>query len=458
MWQPIRGEHPDIVARMRAGRLASQVHANKVMSKLLEADGHELPAELVERTASWLRILDQETCGDDKDGLIKELAADFELKCDVTGIALSSLKGLIDRRAANFEMADALRHELPSQPITWAAGLFYVSEALNGTVAQMSRALPPQFGRAINILIANFRSEVIAMDWQGCCDSMAALDRFISDQLVASPRELLPSYRVLPAMRRPDEVKGEAMSLRSFIDTNSGPRWQPIHLEGADTVSRAPSSSLRMLKTLIDSSEGYFKDADVARQDHRKGSDAWSARLAIAADCLTGLYAGMKIDLPEQLRGVIERLLNDFKLDVGGQDWQACCETMAALDRVVSGNFIPSSGTSLPTKGLRRSSQVPSQTEQTLVSLRTVVVERLSKFEMEYMNPENSVDSACAKAVRKLAGSLSNSLPPTIGKSISDRIKGMQSTGDKGLYFQNFIALRQSLSAWIHDERSKRRI
>lgn len=456
MWQPLQVEHPDIVARMRAGRLASQAHANKVLSKLLEAGGHELPAELVERTASWLRIVDQETCADDKDGLVKELGADVELKYDVTGIALSSLKGLIDRRAANFQMADALRHELPSQPIAWAAGLFYVSEALKGTVARMSRALPPQFVRAINILIANFRSDVIAMDWQGCCDSMAALDRFISDQLVASPRELLPSYRALPEIRRPDEVKGEAMSLRAFIDTNSGPRWQPI--QDADAVSRAPSSSLRMLKTLIDASEGYFKDADVARQDPLKGSDAWSARLAIAADCLSGVYSAVKYDLPDELRGVIERLLNDFKLDVDGHDWQACCETMAALDCLVSGNLIPSSGTSSSTEGLRRPSQVPSQTEHALVSLRTVVVERLSKLEMEYVSPENSVGSACVKVARQLAESLSNSLPPTIRKSISGRIKGMQSTGDKGLYFQNFVALRQSLSAWTHDERSKRRI
>jgi hypothetical protein len=179
-WEPIHSNNSLLEGRMRAGRLASRDYANAVMSKVLQKTG--LPSELVHRTAAWLKVVDQETRGNDE-GAIRQLGAAFDLDPDRTGEALCKLKVAINDCQSLF--ANAAMANWRNQD--WASHLFDVEAALRTAHAKSRAELPPKLSSAIDQKLSAFELKIAAEDWDACCEIMTAVDHLVSDELVETP-------------------------------------------------------------------------------------------------------------------------------------------------------------------------------------------------------------------------------------------------------------------------------
>lgn len=191
MWVPIHS-HRNIAKRIREGRFASKEFTGAVTSMLSRAS--ELPPELVAIMMSQLRFVEQES--PESDGVVRQLGADIGLKTDPAARTLCLLKQSIDDAAIAFREADAARGYSPLN-LLWSVELCDVPTSLT-KATEGAYELPRWLSQQIDDLIHEFKSDLEACDWQGCCESMAALDRLICRQLVASPDSSLSSWRLPP--------------------------------------------------------------------------------------------------------------------------------------------------------------------------------------------------------------------------------------------------------------------
>lgn len=209
VWKPLPVGDFDVEARVNESREG----ASAVLFMLLR--GRHLPAELIGRSLSWLRVVEQQAHLDGE-RLIPKLGADVGLKTDPVGEALRSLKRVIDECASKFETADAERQASRTRSMVWASTLLAVKESLDGANSQACSSLPQRLHQEIGDLIRDFEDDLCGYDWQACCETMAVLDRLVTSELVMSPNAHSLGQRKFPESRPRGNTERALVSLRTL--------------------------------------------------------------------------------------------------------------------------------------------------------------------------------------------------------------------------------------------------
>jgi hypothetical protein len=408
-WRPIViGDH-GVEARMREGRLASREYASAVLFMLVRRS--QLPANLVDRSFSWLRVVDQEFCRGE--GPIRKLGTDIGLKRDPVGEALRSLKCVIDECASTFKEAEADRWRLRALPMEWASTLLGVKERLDGADCS---SLSGRLRQEIDHLIHGFGNHLLGRDWQACCETMTALDGLVSRELMADVRPKTVSVtKALCSMAQViDECTSEFETANKVRPQPTSMTWPSIHWR---------------VKEIFDNA-------------NRQACSRFS------------------LELQQQ----IGDLIRDLESDMCGADWQACHETVAVLGRLVSRALLASPNAHPIDQREFPKIRSCGDTERALVSLRDHMGENARLVELTMSNGTmsgvNERLRTAADLFERKAMEASPDLDAAMNELISKWIVGLRSAAnddDARSYCENFIALRQALSLWIYEERSGRR-
>jgi hypothetical protein len=102
---------------------------------------------------------------------------------------------------------------------------------------------------------------------------------------------------------------------------------------GLDRHGLAPAAMFD-LKATIDNSE--FSNAVEARQ---RGL-SWTSHLFDVEENLRRKLTAVSAKLPPALSSAIDKKLNELEEKIDAEDWDACCKSMAALDRLVSDELV----------------------------------------------------------------------------------------------------------------------
>lgn len=103
-------------------------------------------------------------------------------------------------------------------------------------------------------------------------------------------------------------------------------------------IEREAEGALSTLKAAVDSSESRFANAAKAREWKRE----WPSDLYDMEQILRNAHAEARALLPPALSHAFEEKLKDFEVKIGAGEWEACCEIMSALDRLVSDELMHS--------------------------------------------------------------------------------------------------------------------
>lgn len=294
MWEPISIDDYDVYSRLHAGRLASREYASAVLSMLVR--GSQLPAGLVDRSFSWLRVVDQEFCRGE--GLIRELGTDIGLKRDPVGEALRPLKRVINESESKFGRANEERQRRQTISMVWASTLCDVKAKLDDASKRACSSLPQRLHQEIGDLIRDFEDDLCGYDWQACCETMAVLDRLVTSELVVSPNAHSLGQRKFPESRPRGNTERALVSLRTLA------------------VDHAATLVERMM--LHPTLSGVHE------------------QLKTAVDVLEREATRASADLDAAMNGLISEWIRGLRSAADGDDGRSYCKTFTALRQTLA--------------------------------------------------------------------------------------------------------------------------